>query len=99
MRSGRKPKCGNKGKKNCFGKFGPHRPAPRSHCSTEITVTDLGSTFSVSFLFRTLAEIGFGATVVGASNVLTLSTLGAVSVSPAADLAAIPAKLISISAA
>ena len=44
----------------------------------------------------TFAEIGFGTTVLGASKVLTLSTLGAVRVSPAADLGVMPARLASI---
>ena len=37
--------------------------------------------------------MGFGTTVVGASNVLTLSTRGPVSVSPAADRSVMPATL------
>jgi hypothetical protein len=41
-----------------------------------------------------LAEAGFGTTVFGASNVFTLLTLDAVSISPAADLAFTPARLI-----
>src|SRR5208282_5033866 len=41
--------------------------------------------------------MGFGRSVWGASNVLTVSTLGAVSVSPAADLALMPARVTSIS--
>src|SRR3954447_23366706 len=40
--------------------------------------------------------MGFGLTVLGASKVLTLSTLGATSVSPAADLAVMPVRLKSI---
>ena len=60
------------------------------HCSIEITVTDLGSSFRVTFPPCTVAETGFGLTVFGASKVLTLSTFGAVSVSPAADLPVYP---------
>src|SRR5215213_9819631 len=71
-------------------------PSPHAvlrHCSTEITVTDLGSSLRVSLPPCTFAETGFGATVFGASKVFTLSTFGAVNVSPAADLALTPAKL------
>ncbi len=68
-----------------------------SHCSTETTVTDLGASVSHSFPACTFAVTGFGATVSGASKVLTLSTLGAVSVSPVADFAAMPLRLASIS--
>ena len=66
------------------------------HCSTEITVTDLGSSVRASVAPCTFAAIGFGTTVLGASKVLTLSTLGAVRVSPAADLGVTPARLASI---
>src|SRR5256712_11519374 len=68
-----------------------------SYCSIERTVTDLGSALRISLPFCTFTEIGFGATVFGASKVLTLSIFGAVRISPAADLAATPARLASIS--
>ena len=42
---------------------------------------------------------GFGTTVFGASKVLTLSTFGAVRVSPLADFAVMPVRLVSISTA
>ena len=51
------------------------------------TVTDFGSNFSDSLLSCNLADMGFGTTVLGASKVLTLSTFGAVSVSPNSRLA------------
>ena len=60
-------------------------------------MTDFGSSFRISLPPCTFAEMDFGTTVLGASNVLTLSTFGAVRVSPAADLAVMPAKLASIS--
>ena len=64
--------------------------------STATTVTDFGASCSDSFRPATFAEIGFGATVFGASKVLTLSTFGAVSVSPAADFARDAGELASI---
>src|SRR4029077_17075915 len=45
------------------------------------------------------AEIALGVTVFGASNVFTLSTLGAVNVSPVAELTLIPEIVASISIA
>jgi len=66
--------------------------------SRESTVTDFGSSFTESLPPSTLAEPGFGATALGCSKVLTLSTLGAVSVSPTADFAVMPFRLTSISA-
>src|SRR5271157_4091516 len=68
------------------------RAAVRDLCygSSERTVTDFGSTVSVSLPSFTVAETGFGTTVLGAANVFTLSTAGAVSVSPFADLTVIP---------
>ena len=51
----------------------------------------------VSLPFWIFAVIGFGLTVFGASNVFTLSTLGAVSVSPDAVLALIPEMFTSMS--
>src|SRR5439155_4701184 len=68
-----------------------------SYCSIERTVTDLGSALRISLPFCTFTEIGFGATVFGASKVLTLSTFGAVRGSPAADLGVTPATVASIS--
>jgi hypothetical protein len=44
----------------------------------------------------TFAETRFGTTVVGISKVLTLSTFGAVSVSPAADFALRPASAVTL---
>lgn len=44
-----------------------------------------------------LGEMAFGMTVLGASKLLMLSTLGAVRVSPEADLAVLPAGLASTS--
>ena len=44
----------------------------------------------------TFAETGFGTTVCGASKVLTLSTFGAVKVSPETDVAVTPDRLASI---
>ena len=67
------------------------------YCSIETTVTDLGSSWRASLPPWIFAETGLGATVSGASKVLTLSTLGAVSVSPTADLAVTPPRLTSIS--
>ena len=47
-----------------------------------MTVTDFGSAVSVSLPSFKFAETGFGRTALGAENVFTLSTGGAVSVSP-----------------
>lgn len=58
---------------------------------------DLGPSFRVTLLSWTRAATVLGATAVDASKVLTLSTLGAVRVSPTADLTLIPARLASIS--
>ncbi len=74
-----------------------HRLVAVRHCSTETTVTDLGGKVKTSLPPSAFAEIAFGTTVFGASKVLTLSTFGAVSVSPTADLAAMPVTLASIS--
>ena len=72
----------------------PSPAAPRpGYCSIEITVTDFGSTLTVSFPFCALAEIGFGATVRGASNEFTLSTFGA-DVDTWDDFWAYPANLV-----
>ena len=60
-------------------------------------MTDLGSSFRVTLSPCTFAEIGFGVTVFAASKVLTLSTFGAVRVSPLADLAVMPARSASTS--
>src|SRR5262249_55220900 len=68
------------------------------HCSTEITVTDLGASRRANLPFCVVAEMGLGATVLGVSKVFTLSTLGAVRVSPEADLARTPGMLSSMSA-
>src|SRR5437879_4518581 len=68
----------------------------RVHCSTEITVTDFGASVRNTFPSWTFAATGVGATTWGASKVLTLSTFGAVRVSPRAALAAIPATDASI---
>src|SRR6516162_9313037 len=70
-----------------------------SHGSTEITVTDFGSSFTVNLPPSTLADTGLGTTSFGASNVFTLSTLAAVNVSPEADLGTAPLKLASTSTA
>src|SRR6266496_1476522 len=67
------------------------------YCLIERTVTDLGSALKISLPFCTLTDIGFGATVFGASKVLTVSTFSAVRVSPTADLAVTPSRLASIS--
>src|SRR5215831_14125884 len=74
-----------------------HRRVELSYCAIETTVTDFGSSVRINLPPWTFAEIGLGITVFGASNVFTLSTFGAVSVSPAADLAVMPARLTSIS--
>ena len=71
--------------------------AASCHCSTEITVTDFGSSFRASLPPCTFAETGFGTTVLGAAKVLMLSTFGAVSVSPAADFAVMPDRVASTS--
>src|SRR4029079_271870 len=65
----------------------------------EITVTDFGSSLMVNFPPCTFTDAGFGVTAFGASNVLTLSTFGALSVSPDADFTLRPAMLASISTA
>src|ERR1035438_2466987 len=67
------------------------------HCSIETTLTDLGSSFNVSLPPWAFAEIGFGTTVLGASKVLMLSTLGAVRVSPDAAFALVPTRFNSTS--
>src|SRR5215469_17168562 len=69
------------------------------YCSTNTTVTDLGSSLKVSFPLSALAEMDLGTTLLGASKVLMLFTFGAVSISPAADLAATPLMFSSISTA
>jgi len=58
-------------------------------------VTDLGSSVRASVPPWTLAETGLGTTVLGASKLFTLSTLGAVSVSPAAALGVRTARVAS----
>src|SRR5215470_19674612 len=80
----------------CFSVV-PRMLTLRSHYSTEITVTDFGSSLRVSLPACAFTETGFGATVLGALKVLMESTLGAVRVSPAADFAAIPATFNAIS--
>jgi hypothetical protein len=51
------------------------------------TLTDFGSGRMISFSFEPFAEIGFDLTGFGFSNVLSLSTRGAVSLSPLAKFA------------
>src|SRR4029079_15294629 len=63
----------------------------------ETTVTDLGSSLMINLPFWIFAVIGFGVTVFGASKVFTLSTVGAVSVSPCTVLALRPGMFTSIS--
>lgn len=75
------------------------RVRPVSYCSTETTVTDLGSSCRINLPPCAFAEIGLGTTELGASKVFTLSTLGAVNVSPEADLTLIPLTFNSTSAA
>ena len=53
-------------------------------------MTDFGASVRNTFPPWTFAATGVGATTWGASKVLTLSTFGAVRVSPRAALAAIP---------
>ena len=60
-------------------------------------VIDFGATAKLSLPSFTVAETGFGTTTLGVLNVFTLSTAGAVSVSPLADLMVIPAIAVSIS--
>ena len=58
--------------------------ATGSYSAIETTVTDFGSSLSTSLPSCAVADTGFGTTAFGASKVLTLSTFGAVRVSPTA---------------
>ena len=61
----------------------------QGYSPTEMTVTDLGSSIRDISLFLSLTGVGFGITAFCASKLLMLSTAGAVSVSPVAEIAAI----------
>ena len=68
-------------------------PALSFHGSSEMTVTDFGSTVNANLPPSILAEIGLGTTVSGAANVFMLSTAEAVRVSAFADLIVIAGNL------
>ena len=82
------------------GDTGPSAAAARAepqaaHGRTARTVTDFGASVTESRSPSSVAVIGFGDTVFGASNVLTLSIAGPVSVSPVAVLAVMPVSRVS----
>src|SRR5665213_1348947 len=66
------------------------------YCSIDTTVTDLGSTVMEILPPFTFTAADFGATVLGCSKVLILSTVEAVKVSALADFAVMPVNSASI---
>src|SRR5438309_7562389 len=80
------------------GKGGSSLPQSGRSQFSLTTVTDLGGSVSSSLPQRIVPEIGRGTTALGASKLLTLSTRGAVSTSPAALRSRMPAISGAISA-